>query len=122
MLVVPDLNGSIDFDSLLLGGAIEDSELHDDTATGAYCPSAQALGQSIDATNTRCAKRQPCMVRLMNWNCFTTRLWKVKRQGGGAEDAMVVSAAPHGQSISNRHHFLGNPAGHLTTMREIFSG
>ena len=77
--VVPDLNDSIDFDGLLLeAGLIKDLELHDDTATGAYCLSAQALGRSTDATNTRRAKRQPCMARLMNWNCFTAHLQKVK--------------------------------------------
>lgn len=41
-----------------------------------------------------------------------------QRQAGGAEDAMVVSAAPRGQAISNRQQFLGTPAGRLTTMRE----
>lgn len=50
---VPDLNDLIDVDTLLLeAGLIEESELRDDTATGAYRPSAQALersGRSSDA-------------------------------------------------------------------------
>ena len=49
---VPDLNDLIDVDTLLLeAGLIEESELRDDTATGAYRPSAQALERSGRASD-----------------------------------------------------------------------
>lgn len=125
---VPDLNDLIDVDSLLLeAGLIEESELHDDTATGAYRPSAQALGRSTDATN-KAWKEAAFHGKVDELESFDRcsleghRLApgsiSVNDAHGGADAGAGASAAPHGQSISNRQQLLGTPAGRLTTMRE----
>jgi len=140
---VPDLNDLIDVDSLLLeSGLIEDSELHDDTATGAYRPSAQALGRSTDAANKawKEAVAQGKVAELEELDRFSLegRRHPPSRVGGGRNDDVSVladggasvsagggadagagsSVAPYGQLITNRQQFLGTPAGRLTTMRE----
>jgi hypothetical protein len=114
---VPDLNDLIDVDSLLLeAGLIEESELQDDTATGAYRPSAQALGRSTDATN-KSWKEAALHGKVDELVSFDRSVLEgQKRVGAGGENA--GSGTPHGQSISNRQQFLGTPAGRLTTMRE----
>ncbi|KAL7534962.1 hypothetical protein ACHAXR_009401 [Thalassiosira sp. AJA248-18] len=124
---VPDLNDLIDVDSLLLeAGLIEESELHDDTATGAYRPSAQALGCSTDATN-KAWKEAALHGKVDELESFDRSSLECQRlfgvngvdaANGGAVAGAGVSTAPHGQSISNRQQFLGTPAGRLTTMRE----
>mmetsp|Transcript_13077 Transcript_13077/g.23661 ORF Transcript_13077/g.23661 Transcript_13077/m.23661 type:complete len:1127 (-) Transcript_13077:160-3540(-) len=124
---VPDLNDLIDVDSLLLeAGLIEESELHDDTATGAYRPSAQALGRSTDATN-KAWKEAAVHGKVDELESFDRSSLEGQRlvgshnvdaAVGGADEGAGASAAPHGQSISNRQQFLGTPAGRLTTMRE----
>ncbi|KAL7542815.1 hypothetical protein ACHAWF_007257 [Thalassiosira exigua] len=124
---VPDLNDLIDVDSLLLeAGLIEDSELHDDTATGAYRPSAQALGRSTEATN-KAWKEAAAHGKVDELESFDRSSLQGPRRvaqnsandgDGGADAGAGASAPPHGQSISNRQQFLGTPAGRLTTMRE----
>ena len=105
---VPDLNDLIDVDSLLLeAGLIEESELHDDTATGAYRPSAQALARSTDATNKAWqeAARHGKVDALESFD---------RSSLGGVS----TSGSNHGEAITSRQQFLGTPAGRLTTMRE----
>jgi len=123
---VPDLNDLIDVDSLLLeAGLIEESELHDDTATGAYRPSAQALGRSTEATN-KAWKEAALHGKVDELESFDRSSLGGKRQVGtkavndphGGADAGAGASAPHGQSISDRQQFLGTPAGRLTTMGE----
>lgn len=121
---VPDLNDLIDVDSLLLeAGLIEESELHDDTATGAYRPSTQALGRSTDATN-KAWKEAALHGKVDELESFDRYSLAGQRLVGayhvdsndGADAGAGVSL--RGQSISNRQQFLGTPAGRLTTMRE----
>lgn len=112
---VPDLNDLIDVDSLLLeAGLIEESELHDDTATGAYRPSAEALGRSIDATNKswKEAALQGKVDELVSFD--RSVLEGQNAVGAGGADALT----PHGLSVSHRQQLLDTPAGRLTTMRE----
>ena len=142
---VPDLNDLIDVDSLLLeSGLIEESELHDDTATGAYRPSAQALGRSTDAANQawREAASQGKVNELeeLDRSSLESRRRPSSRvsgnrhtdddistlaeggasvsAGGGADAGAGSSVMHYGQTITNRQQFLGTPAGRLTTMRE----
>jgi hypothetical protein len=114
---VPDLNDLIDVDSLLLeAGLIEESELQDDTATGAYRPSAQALGRSTDATN-KSWKEAALHGKADELAAFDRSVSEGhKRVGAGGADA--GSGISHGQLVTNRQQFLGTPAGRLTTMRE----
>lgn len=135
---VPDLNDLIDVDSLLLeSGLIEESELHDDTHTGAYRPSAAALGRSTDASskawkeaaNLGKVEELTALDRLS----FENRKRPSSSQHGsnasaetsegaasmdGADAGAGSSKMPFGQTITNRQQFLGTPAGRLTTMRE----
>ena len=109
---VPDLNDLIDVDSLLLeAGLIEESELHDDTATGAYRPSAAALSRSTDATN-KAWKEAALHGKVDELESFD------RSSLGGQRQISDAAHAPHGQAITNRQQFLGTPAGRLTTMRE----
>ena len=109
---VPDLNDLIDVDSLLLeAGLIEESELHDDTATGAYRPSAAALSRSTDATN-KAWKEAALHGKVDELESFD------RSSLGGQRQISDSAHAPHGQAITNRQQFLGTPAGRLTTMRE----
>ena len=114
---VPDLNDLIDVDSLLLeAGLIEESELQDDTATGAYRPSAQALGRSTDATN-KSWKEASLHGKVDEIVSFDRSVLEGQRRvGAGGADA--GAGIPHGQLVSNRQQFLGTPGGRLTTMRE----
>lgn len=118
---VPDLNDLIDVDSLLLeAGLIEESELHDDTATGAYRPSTQALGRSTDATN-KSWKEAALHGKVDELESFDRSSLGGQREKSDHVEAgacAVAATSPHGQSISNRQQFLGTPAGRLTTMRE----
>ncbi|KAL3761419.1 hypothetical protein ACHAWU_007378 [Discostella pseudostelligera] len=122
---VPDLNDLIDVDSLLLeAGLIEDSELHDDTATGAYRPSAQALTRSTDAAN-KAWKEAELLGKVSEVEAFDRSASRVvggykqvnyrKGDDDGNEDGIII---PNGQSISHRQQFLSTPAGRLTTMHE----
>lgn len=145
---VPDLNDLIDVDTLLLeSGLIEESELHDDTATGAYRPSAQALGRSTDASNKAWkeaaslgkvdelaaldrssldGRRRPSSARQPPLQVGSNNRDDVSELGdagasvdaGGADAGAGSSRMPYGQTITNRQQFLGTPAGRLTTMRE----
>jgi len=111
---VPDLNDLIDVDSLLLeAGLIEESELLDDTATGAYRPSAQALGRSTDATNK--SWREAALHGKVDELVSFDRSVLEAVDAGGAD---AGAGTPHGLSVSHRQQFLGTPAGRLTTMRE----
>jgi len=123
---VPDLNDLIDVDSLLLeAGLIEESELHDDTATGAYRPSAQALGRSTDATS-KAWEEATSKGKVDELESFDRSTLEGKRHlgsrnaddSGGGADAGAGTSSPHGQLISNRQQFLNTPAGRLTTIRE----
>jgi len=122
---VPDLNDLIDVDSLLLeAGLIEDSELHDDTATGAYRPSAQALTRSTDAAN-KAWKEAELLGKVSEVEAFDRSASRVlggykqvnyrKGDADDNEDGIII---PNGQSISHRQQFLSTPAGRLTTMHE----
>ena len=109
---IPDLKDLIDVDSLLLeSGLIEESELHDDTATGTYRPSAQALNRSTEASNEawREAARQG---KVKDLEQFDQLSLGNRGRGGGNEDVS------HGQLVTNRQQLLGTPAGKLTTTRE----
>ena len=109
---IPDLKDLIDVDSLLLeSGLIEESELRDDTATGTYRPSAQALNRSTEASNEawREAARQGKVKDLEKFD----QLSLGSRNRGGQNDELS-----HGQLITNRQQLLGTPAGKLTTIRE----
>ncbi|KAK1748240.1 kinesin family protein [Skeletonema marinoi] len=109
---IPDLKDLIDVDSLLLeSGLIEESELHDDTATGTYRPSAQALNRSTESSNEawREAARQGKVKDLEQFD----QLSLGSRSRGGRNDELS-----HGQLITNRQQLLGTPAGKLTTIRE----
>lgn len=109
---IPDLKDLIDVDSLLLeSGLIEESELHDDTATGTYRPSAQALNRSTEASNEawREAARQG---KVKDFEKFD-QLSLGNRKEEGRYDEFS-----HGQLITNRQQLLGTPAGKLTTIRE----
>ena len=111
---VPDLNDLIDVDSLLLeAGLIEESELLDDTAAGAYRPSAQALGRSTDATNK--SWREAALHGKVDELVSFDRSVLEAVDAGGAD---AGAGTPHGLSVSHRQQFLGTPAGRLTTMRE----
>lgn len=123
---VPDLNDLIDVDSLLLeAGLIEESELHDDTATGAYRPSAQALSRSTDSTN-KAWKEAALHGKVNELESFDRSSLECQRLFGSdhiddknnGADASAGASVHYGQSISNRQQFLGTPAGRLTTMRE----
>jgi len=122
---VPDLNDLIDVDSLLLeAGLIEESELHDDTATGAYRPSAQALGRSTDAAS-KAWKEAALHGKTEELESFDRSNLEGQRRGsskgGGGDagaDAGAGAAATNGQLIAHRQQFLGTPSGRLTTMRE----
>ncbi|KAL7510685.1 hypothetical protein ACHAXN_007551 [Cyclotella atomus] len=135
---VPDLNDLIDVDSLLLeSGLIEESELHDDTATGAYRPSAAALGRSTEASNKAWreaanlgkveeltaldrtsfeSRRRPNTAQHNNESTDTSSAAAASMDG--ADAGAGSSKMPYGQTITNRQQFLGTPAGRLTTMRE----
>lgn len=117
---VPDLNDLIDVDSLLLeAGLIEDSELHDDTAMGAYRPSSQALTRSSEAANNAW-KEAELLGKVTEIKTFDRLALRVV--GGyklnDPHSESLVSAIPNGQSISHRQQLLGTPAGRLATMRE----
>ncbi|KAL7520975.1 hypothetical protein ACHAWX_005669 [Stephanocyclus meneghinianus] len=139
---VPDLNDLIDVDSLLLeSGLIEESELHDDTATGVYRPSAAALGRSTEASS-KAWKEAAALGKVeeltaLDRMSFESRnrptsqptnaatdnpsqiaLNGAKEDADGADAGAGSSRMPYGQTITNRQQFLGTPAGRLTTMRE----
>ena len=135
---VPDLNDLIDVDSLLLeSGLIEESELHDDTATGAYRPSASALGRSTEAS-VKAWKEAANLGKVEELTALDrmslehrSRLSSAQRMANsstehsetmanmdGADAGAGSSKMPYGQTITNRQQFLGTPAGRLTTMRE----
>ncbi|KAL7440056.1 hypothetical protein ACHAXM_008356 [Skeletonema potamos] len=114
---IPDLKDLIDVDSLLLeSGLIEESELHDDTATGTYRPSAQALNRSTEASNEawREAARQGKVKDLEQFD----QLSLGSRNRGSRSCKGGIDDKSHGQLITNRQQLLGTPAGKLTTMRE----
>ena len=135
---VPDLNDLIDVDSLLLeSGLIEESELHDDTATGAYRPSASALGRSTEASGKAWKeaanlgkveeltaldrmslehRRRPSSAQHVSNS--STEHSEAAASTDGADAGAGSSKMPYGQTITNRQQFLGTPAGRLTTMRE----
>ena len=116
---IPDLKDLIDVDSLLLeSGLIEESELHDDTATGTYRPSAQALNRSTEASNEawREAARQGKVKDLEKFDQLS--LEGRNRGGRNSSDGSANDDLSYGQLITNRQQLLGTPAGKLTTIRE----
>ena len=115
---IPDLKDLIDVDSLLLeSGLIEESELHDDTATGTYRPSAQALNRSTEASNEawREAARQG---KVKDLEQFDQLSLGSRNRGGRKGESGGTDDLSHGQLITNRQQLLGSPAGKLTTIRE----
>ena len=116
---IPDLKDLIDVDSLLLeSGLIEESELHDDTATGTYRPSAQALNRSTEASNEawREAARQGKVKDLEKFDQLS--LEGRNRGGRNSSEGSANDDLSYGQLITNRQQLLGTPAGKLTTIRE----
>lgn len=115
---IPDLKDLIDVDSLLLeSGLIEESELHDDTATSTYRPSAQALNRSTEASNEawREAARQG---KVKDLEQFDQLSLGSRNRGGRRSEGGGTDDLSHGQLITHRQQLLGTPAGKLTTMRE----
>ena len=118
---VPDLNDLIDVDSLLLeAGLIEDSELQDDTATGAYRPSATALTRSTDAANKACkeAELHGKVTEVEAFDRSALRVVGGYKQVNNDDTNGATTVIPNGSSISHRQQFLSTPAGRLTIMHE----